>query len=121
MRIFCLPFVAVALLEGATTALAQQSCIANSLPGNKNFCLTKYGKNVPMTEGACTAALGPMHGSHVVLKCTAGVYKDRDWDLWCWGDGTGKCNITQYALCTYTTAAMRNAEEKNAGETCTNP
>jgi hypothetical protein len=56
-----------------------------------------------------------------VDECTAGVSKDRDWDLWCWGDGTGNCNITQYALSTYATAAMRNAEEKNAGETCTNP
>jgi hypothetical protein len=121
IRLFCLTVLTTAPLVGAGTAFAQQSCIANSLPGHENFCLTKYDKNLPMTEAGCGSLLGPLHGSHLVLQCTAGVYKDKVWDLWCWGDGSGKCNISQNHLCTYSVERMKGAQEKNAGETCTKP
>ena len=117
MKLTFLVVSAVALLTVTSSFAAD--CIPNTLQGHESFCLTVYEKDVKLGVGACAGAVNMLHADHLKFQCAPGTKQaSREWEVWCWGTPR-RCNISQYALCTYKSSDMHGALEKEPGEHCT--
>jgi hypothetical protein len=116
MKISVMALSVGTLLASAT--LAGADCIPNSLPGNQTFCLHKYDKNIILPAQECNTIVDHGYGDHLQFQCTSGKNSGKQWDIYCINNGS-TCNVTAFALCTYSVKRMRGAHEWNVGQHCT--